>query len=210
MDSSLDSIKLPNALKQAGLTTQDFRSASLQLRLVEDVTLLKIHSLENVESTPVSLAGSDLMLPMTTGQSCGSDPTALCLRPQEWLLSSENHDGARLISELQSVFDPLQTALIDLSHGLAVFRLSGPGAPWLLGKLSCLDFLSGQSITQHCARTRMAHSTVLVHYHQAGGDEYCFDLIFDRSIAKYMWTLLTESSAHADDLTATHSCAPSC
>ena len=204
MNCSSDSIKQVNSLTQAGLAAQNFRSTSLQLQLVEEVTLLKIHSLESVGSSTMSLAGSDLMLPMTTGQSFGSDPAALCLRPQEWMLFSEIQDGACMMSDLQAAFDPLRTALIDLSHGLTVFRLSGPGAPWLLSKLSCLDFLFGHSGTQHCARTRIGHSSVLVHYHQAGDDKFCFDLIFDRSIAKYMWALLTESSAHADDLTATH------
>ena len=46
----------------------------------------------------------------------------------------------------------------------------------------------------------MGKIAVVVHYHQAGDDQFVFNLIFDRSSAKYLWDLLSESAPHADDL----------
>lgn len=40
----------------------------------------------------------------------------------------------------------------------------------------------------------------VVYYHQAKGDSFVFDLIFDRSVEKYLWDLLSESAPDADDL----------
>jgi sarcosine oxidase gamma subunit len=124
-------------------------------------------------------------------------------------LFSEQSDPESLLDRLRPAIDPAQTSLLNNSDGLATFRLSGQGAPWLLSKLSGLDYLAGSSgdvaERQHCARTRMAHAAVVVHYHQPGNEDspFVFDLLFDRSLAKYLWDLLTESTAHADDLTTT-------
>jgi sarcosine oxidase gamma subunit len=124
-------------------------------------------------------------------------------------LFSEQSDPESLLDRLRPAIDPAQTSLLNNSDGLATFRLSGQGAPWLLSKLSGLDYLAGSSgdaaERQHCARIRMAHAAVVVHYHQPdGGDSpFVFDLLFDRSLAKYLWDLLSASAAHADDLVTT-------
>jgi sarcosine oxidase gamma subunit len=70
----------------------------------------------------------------------------------------------------------------------------------LLGKLSGLDYLAGVKTGAHCARTRMGHIGVLVHYREFDEGTFGFDLILDRSYARYFWELLTESAAHADNL----------
>jgi len=64
---------------------------------------------------------------------------------------------------------------------------------------------AGLSQGQHCACTRVAHAAVVVHYHQPGGGDspFLFDLLFDRSLARYLWELLIASAAHADDLAKT-------
>jgi hypothetical protein len=48
----------------------------------------------------------------------------------------------------------------------------------------------------------MAHAAVVVHYHQPVDEDspFVFDLLFDRSLAKYLWDLLSASANHADDL----------
>jgi sarcosine oxidase gamma subunit len=47
----------------------------------------------------------------------------------------------------------------------------------------------------------MGHVAVVVHYHQAFTGPFVFDLVVDRSIAKYLWLLLLESADHAEELT---------
>lgn len=182
-----------SALEQAGLAAEPFKTATLRLEEVHGASLIRLHLLNAETGLPIDL-------PQTTGACCGEDPAALCLRPGEWLLFSETSPASGLIGRLESHADPLRASVLDTSDGLAVFRLSGPAAPWLLGKLSCLDFLSGQEQGPHCARTRMGHAMVTVHYHQRQGGQFVFDLIFDRSIAQYLWLLLTASASHADEL----------
>jgi heterotetrameric sarcosine oxidase gamma subunit len=199
----------PTPLHQAGLEGAPFHSDTLQLKEVTGVTILRLHSLAPAKKLAAELESHGVKLPLQPNQSTGSDPAALCLRPNEWLLFSEESHPENLLDRLRPAIDPAQTSLLNNSDGLATFRLSGQGAPWLLSKLSGLNFLAGSSgdaaERQHCARTRLAHAAVVVHYHQPGDEDspFVFDLLFDRSLAKYLWDLLTESAAHADDLATT-------
>lgn len=197
---------LPSPLQQAGMESALFHSDTLELKEVTGVTILRLHSLKPAEQLATELESHGVELPLQPNHSTGSDPAALCLRPNEWLLLSEQSNPEHLFDRLQAAVDPAQTSLLNNSDGLATFRLSGQGAPWLLSKLSALDFVSGSLEGQHCARTRMAHAAVVVHYHQPdGGDSpFVFDLLFDRSLAKYLWELLSASANHADDLAKAH------
>ncbi len=190
----------PTALEQAGVTSSAFRTPTLSMEEVRSASMVRLHSLhERPFPGPVPIS-----LPTETGACSGDDPAALCLRPGEWLLISETIPAQALLQQFGKLIDPEQTSTLDSSDGLAVFRLSGPAAPWLLSKLSCLDFLAGKNHGPHCARTKMGHVAVIVHYHQLHGDEFVFDLIFDRSIARYLWLLLIASADHADELTISH------
>lgn len=194
----------PTALQQAGIETRTFEAVTLRIEEVNGVSLVRLHS---VQEQPLS--GSPVpALPGVTGTCSGDDPVALCLRPGEWLLLSESTPARSLVQSFEPLTDPERTAVLDGSDGLAMFRLSGPGSPWLLSKLSCLDFLNDRNHGTHCARTKMGHVAVIVHYHQPHlpqyGGKFVFDLIVDRSIAKYLWSLLTESAGHADELTKQH------
>lgn len=193
---------LPSPLQQAGIEGTLFQSDSLELKEVTGLTILRLHSLAPVEKLAAELERHGVKLPLQPNHSTGSDPAALCLRPNEWLLFSEQSDPESLLDRFRPAVDPAQTSLLNNSDGLATFRLSGQGAPWLLSKLSGLDFVAGASREQHCARTRMAHAAIVVHYHQPdGGDSpFVFNLLFDRSLAKYLWDLLSASAPHADDL----------
>jgi heterotetrameric sarcosine oxidase gamma subunit len=94
--------------------------------------------------------------------------------------------------------------LVDMSDGLAVYRLSGSAAAWLLSKISCVDFVATAAFGQYAARTRMGRVAVVVSHHQLVGTdtEFVYDLIFDRSIAAYLWQLLLSSAPHAQELAA--------
>jgi heterotetrameric sarcosine oxidase gamma subunit len=167
----------------------EFKSDTLAL---EKITELSIARLQSLRPQP--------KLPSVTGQCSSGDPAMLCLRPGEWLSISGSRPPQELVAELERTTEPEYSAVYDNTHGLAVFRLSGKGAPWLLSKLSGLDYLAGQSAGAHCAQTRMGHISALVYYHNPDKGAFVFDLIIERSYAVYFWKLLTESSAHADDL----------
>ena len=192
----------PGALQQAGINQSCFSDASVELKEIRGECILRLHSLEPVRELARAIAGQEIEIPLQSNQATGHDPAALCLRPNEWLLISMQHDAASLTERLKPAIDTALTALLDNSDGLAIYRLSGTGASWLLSKLSGLDFLAGANGHQHCACTRMGHAAVVVHYHCPGDSSspYVFDLLFDRSIANYMWSLLRQSVPHANDL----------
>jgi len=211
MHNSLRENTPVSPLRQAGLTITQFNSETLELREIIDANVLRLHSLTAIEQLATATESSGVKLPLQPGQCRGDEPVVLCLRPNEWLLFSDQFDSIKLMEKLRPAINPAETALFDNSDALVTFRLSGPGAPWLLSKLSGLDYMAGLSATgtperRHCARTRMAHIAVVVHYHQPGNFESSFvwDLIFDRSLAKYLWELLIASANHADDLSAAY------
>jgi len=178
---------MPATLQQAGIDCLEFSSDSLAMKELTGASIVRVHSLQDV-------------LQLDTGQCSGNDPVTLCLRPKEWLLISETSSPGELMNNVQGKFEAEHTSVNGNSDGLAIFRLSGPGAPWLLSKLSGLDYLAGTAAGEHCARTKMGHVAAIVHYHQTNEEQFVFDLVVDRSFARYLWELLCESAAHADDL----------
>ena len=187
---------MTSTLHQAGMYSLEFNSESLGMREITGMSTIRMHSLQEVQQ----LNSGQLELPVKAGRCTSGNPAVLCLRPGEWLLISETATPDELMKHLQGTIDPEKTAAYDNSDGLAIFRLSGNGAAWLLSKLSGLDYLAGTAAGEHCARTKMGKIAVVVHYHQGADEQFMFDLIFDRSVAKYFWELLSQSAPHADDL----------
>jgi len=196
------------ALQQAGIAKVRHEAHGNCLREMPGMTVLRLQSLAATEQLQAALAAAGIELPSQTGRSLGRDPLVLCVRPGEWLLCSEHSPAAVLFAELSQALESGGLAnvstLVDNSDGLAVFRLSGTAAPWLLAKISCLDFVAAAASGQYAARTRMGRVAVVVSYHQLVGtdSEFVYDLIFDRSIAAYLWELLLSSAPHAQELAA--------
>ena len=171
-------------------------SDTLEIKELTGAAIVRVHSLPELRQS----APMQINLPAKTGHCNGHNPTALCLRPTEWLLISELAEPSDLLQHANSIIDPERTAVTDNSDALTIFRLSGNGAPWLLSKLSGLDYLAGAASGEHCTRTRMGHIAVVVHYHQVKQGPFVFDLILDRSFTKYFGDLLVASTPHADEL----------
>ena len=186
----------PSALRQAGLSETEFSIGSLDVREVAGASLVRMHSLENLAQAASTL----IDLPVHTGQCKGGNPSILCLRPREWMFISETTGPGELLHHVMGTVDPAQTAVSNQSDGLAILRLSSAASAWLLCKLSGLDYLAAATFGLHCASTRIGQIAVIVHYHQAEGEDFIFDLILDRSLAPYLWNLLRESAPHADEL----------
>lgn len=199
--------RLPSPLQQAGVAPEPIESKTLSLREVTDMAVLRLHSLEDAPTLASRLSEAGVVLPQKTNAVGGENPTALCLRPGEWLLLGESGTAAQLRERISARLDPSLTILHDLSDGLGVFRLAGVASPWLLGKLSGLDFLAGVSAGRHAARTRMADIAVVLHFHPEADGPPRFDLVFDRSLAKHLWDVLTDAAPHAEELQAVHGAA---
>jgi len=190
------------ALEQAGLCGAAYHGSSITLYELSGTAIMRLHSLRPFEAFGEAMVGCDLPLPALVNQSLGQDPAAICLAPGEWLLFSEYLGYQRLVDRVRTAVDPRHTAALDLSAGLAVFRLSGSGSRWLLKKLGGLDFQRDFDKEPRGARTRLQQVPVTLHYHRPGGlnSELLFDLIFDRSFAHYLWHLLIASVPHAEEL----------
>jgi len=192
--------KLPTALQQAGIEQRELRIGDVSLREVPSTSLARLRFFREPTAADCPLPE----LPLQTGHCGGGNPQFLCLGPREWLVMSPHGTANVLTEALRPATDNGRAVAYDLSDALAVFRLAGKAAPWLLAKLSCLDFVKGQHGGRHCARTRVVDIPVTVYYHQAAGDEWVFDLISDRSTASYLWALLRDSAPHANELKEAH------
>jgi heterotetrameric sarcosine oxidase gamma subunit len=198
----------PTALRQAGIRECAFEAAGLHMGQIEDPVLVRLRSLE----PPASARTAALALPLEVGEVGpvtllnGEKMAALCLAPGEWLLVGPAGVACNrppdLMERLQQELTSDSTAVFDQSDGLAGLRVSGAAAPWLLGKLSGLDFARGPAAGPHCARTRMGDAAVAVHCHAVTGHGWVFDLYVDRSVVHWLWQLLTVSAPHAAELHA--------
>jgi heterotetrameric sarcosine oxidase gamma subunit len=185
---------VPSALEQSGMDSSKFTTDTLVIRELTGWKIARLSCLPGA-AYPKICEGE---LPQRAGESRGAEPVILCLRPREWLFLDES-DGISQ-SLIHSATENGTAFWADLSDGHAVFRIEGAGAPWLLSKLSCLDYQSCHSADDHCARTRMGQVAVVVHFHRTPDNDEVFDLILDRSIARYLWELLCASAPHASDL----------
>ncbi len=186
----------PSPLQQAGIAERDVLTGQVRMREITDLRLLRVRSFANPSSSELPSAD----LPIEIGQCSGADPVFLCLGPNEWLAVTASKENPVLSQLLQPTAAATQAVAYDLTDGLVVLRLTGAAAPWLLAKLSCLDFPAGTRQGRHCARTRLGEVAVTIHYHRPAGDDWAFDLFADRSIAAYLWALLQTSAPHANEL----------
>lgn len=194
----------PAPRQQTGVADTALERKELSLREVPDMTLLRLHSLERPAVLAASLAQAGISLPLETNAAAGRNPAVLCLRPGEWLLLEDNQPADELRERIAPRLDGALTALLDVSDGLGAFRLRGAASPWLLGKLCGLDTLAGVSTGQHGARTRVGEVAVVLHFCLDSDGAPRFDLVFDRSVAKYLWEVLNDAAPHAGELYREH------
>jgi len=190
-----DIVSVPSALAQSGVDSPEFTTETLAIREMTGWTITHVRRMPGAEQPQIA----PIEWPQNIGECFGNNPAVLCLSPGEWLLLDHADDAGQ--SATGSVREKRDVFWSDLSDGLAVFRIEGAGAPWLLNKISGLDYQSCHGAKAHGARTRMGQVAVVVHFHRLPDNRAVFDLVVDRSIARYLWELLCASAPHADDLT---------
>lgn len=204
MNSS--AIKFDSALQQAGVQADVHRVGGFELSQLSSVSLLRLHSLQARSELNAVLADSGIFLPERVNQSSGQDPSVLCLAPGEWLMFSEYLNKIQLREQLQAIVQPGLTTLSNQTSALAVFRLKGKAASWLLTKSCALDLHQGLALNQHCTRTRLDQAPAILHHHQpgSGSGAFVFDVMIDRSLARYVWQLFLSNLPHALELEQQH------
>ena len=71
----------------------------------------------------------------------------------------------------------------------------------MLGKLGGFNYHSSDVAPGFCTRTRLGKVAAIVQLRINDSGVQFFDVLIDRSLARYLWELLCSSAAHADELT---------
>lgn len=190
-----------SVLRQSGLDATRFEAPNLELREHIPACLARLRRL------PGGPHGFEIPLPLPhrVNGVAGTDPAVLCLRPDEWLVHGGVATNGNASLALRELAARGPWVVLDESDGLAVLRLAGSSAPWLLCKVSALDHLQPAFVARAaCAQTRLGRVRAIVHWHGSGhpGGESGVDVFVDRSHARYVWELLTASAPHAAELAA--------
>lgn len=184
-----------SALAQSGSRQEGFRSESLRFREVDNRSLVRLRALPGVP------AGYGAMgdLPPETGQCTGVEPVTLCLRPGEWLVVSADLTAEALCRQIAGDDDEAKFFTWDESDALAVIRIEGTAAAWLLRKHCGLELPFNTQTPRCCAQTKFAHISVLIHC-CVNRPEQAYDIYVERSLARYLWELLADAAPHAIEL----------
>lgn len=187
--------ELQSALRQADADQAGLQLAALTFRESESWAATRLRALP---ADSESLAKSR-NLPLTTGSCSWKDPAVLCLRPGEWLVVSQSLPPDDLLAKTQARHDTPGFFCWDHTEALALIRIEGEAAPWLLRKHCGLNSPVDRPGEAHCAQTRFADMHVLMHYYvnELTG---VFDFYVDRSLAAHLWNVLVHSATHADQM----------
>lgn len=143
----------------------------------------------------VRISGADaaagaLYLPADPQHWQGSEPIAVWLGPDQWLLVSDSMSANELIASVDEKLSNQLYATADLSDGLDCFELAGPATRTILSMGCGLDLDSSAFTYGQCARTRFACVPLVI----AATGEDQFDLYVDRSYSHYLQQWITNAA----------------
>jgi len=122
----------------------------------------------------------------------GEDPVTCRVAPDTWLVLSSLHDGAALVDAARAACVKRSFAATDLSDANLTIAVEGPRAVEILVRGCGLDIES--LADDACTHTRFAQLPIVLR--RAGADRY--ELIADRSAAKYLFDWLQDAAAGLD------------
>lgn len=133
----------------------------------------------------------EVALPLVPGTcTVGEQNSIYWLGPNEWLMivgsGTEHEIEARLRQTLRGHF-----AIVDVSGGQTLVRLSGEAGAMVLKKSSVYDFHPDQFPVGRCVQTTFAKATALV----SKTADNSFDLVIRRSFADYLFSWIVEAAS---------------
>ena len=134
-----------------------------------------------------------LGLPASPSIWSGTDPEALWLAPDQWLLVARERDAASLVAWCESELEGLLHVASDASSALSLFRIEGPAGRDLLAMGSGVDFDASVFGERGCVRTRWMQAPVIVR--RIGVDAY--EMYVDATLADLVGRWIDYSSADA-------------
>lgn len=113
----------------------------------------------------------------------GTDITALCLAPDEWMLWAADDARESLLGELREALGGIFAAAVDVSDYYAIIRLDGDKAEEMLSSGCPLDL--SQLKVGECAQSHHGAAQILIRRTRAG-----YDLQTRISMARHLWMRL--------------------
>jgi sarcosine oxidase subunit gamma len=156
------------------------RPGALRLLALQSRTILQVKSWRS-DLAPTFIGQPGHPLPTSVGRTQSGDPRALCVGPSEWLLVWAQSGLVPIEALLEASGEGL--AVVDQSAGLSIYSLSGTLARDVLSKCCGLDLDASRIMAGDCARTRLAHVSVVIDFIQAPDR---FELYVPRSYARYV------------------------
>lgn len=129
--------------------------------------------------------------PATVGAVAnGPELRIAAIEPGKWLILGGKPAINRLVSTLETALAGKSGIVTNLSHGRAVFYMSGPHARDALASLCPLDFRPGRFRVGSCARSELGETGA---YFELLTEEPQFVIAVDQTMAAYAWELLSEA-----------------
>jgi sarcosine oxidase subunit gamma len=118
--------------------------------------------------------------------------TMYWLGPDEWLLVTPDERKAAVESALRNALASVRSAVTDVSGGQTLLQLHGRHARDVLAKGCPIDLHPRAFSIGQCAQSHLAKAPILIGQIET---QPCFELIFRRSFADYLWTWLETAAA---------------
>jgi sarcosine oxidase subunit gamma len=129
-------------------------------------------------------------LPVESGTVASSgDLSLIWLAPTRWLAVAPDRGAGVLEASLRDACGD-SGAIIDVSHGRTVIRISGPHARTVLMKGAPLDFHSSAFKPGHAATSTISQCGVVL---SCVGED-AFDLYVFRAFGQHMWEWVTDAA----------------
>lgn len=171
-------------------------SAPLQIILIRERTVLRLKSWVTPPASDARRTLQGRELPPRVGATLPGSPRVLCLGPAEWLVVSDEGEGASCSERREFEMAAQGLALVDVSQGYASIALHGSAASDVVSKGGCgLDLHPSVFSPARCARTLLAQIPVVVECLE----EQQFELHVARSYFPYLRSWLATAAAEFTD-----------
>lgn len=134
-----------------------------------------------------ALAGGPLPLPLR--QAKRDEATWIWVAPREWLLAGADRNVGPLAARLSDELGD-DALILDVTHGLVSFRLSGPEAQAALAAHCPLDLSPAAFGDGGAARTLLGEAVVLLTAEASEQHDIEYRLVVDQTMAAYVTRLL--------------------
>ena len=111
------------------------------------------------------------------------DRTIAWVGPDEWMIIGTSGEQGHLCSKLDLALEDVHHAVVDVSGGRTIIRLSGSRARGLLSAAASLDFHPRAFSPGQCAQTNLTRTDALILMRD---EKPTFDLVVRRSYALYV------------------------